>query len=98
MIHVTDSAGRLDIVSPMARGTRLLFALLALFPLLAPYELIWRVRWTDYMSPFFLIAAIISAGAVTLSALLVFAAVAGLSSLMTFNAARSNFRSEEHTV
>ena len=44
MIQISDNEERLDIVYPMPVGTRFLFALLALFPLLAPYELVLRVR------------------------------------------------------
>ena len=91
MIQVLESAERLEIISPMPRGTRILFALVALFPLIAPYELIWQIEWTDYWNPFFLFAALISAGALALSAFLVFAAIAGLSSRMTFDAAAFTF-------
>lgn len=51
----------------------------------------WRVQWNDYRHPAFVFAAIISAGAVALSVLLVFAAVAGLSSQMTLDSARATF-------
>ncbi len=91
MIQVSDNGERLDVFSRMSSGKRLLFALFALIPLLAPYELMLRVQWNDYRSPAFLIAAIISAGAVALSAFFLFAAVAGLSSRMTLDAAHSTF-------
>jgi hypothetical protein len=91
MIEVSGDEQRLDVLSRMPWGTRLLFALLALIPLLAPYELMWRVQWNDYRHPVFLLAALISAGAVVLSAFFISAAVAGLSSQMTFDAARSTF-------
>ncbi len=91
MIEVSETEERLDVSSPMPWGTRLLFALFALIPLLAPYELMWRVQWNDYRHPVFLVAALISAGAVVLSVFSIFAAVAGLSSRMTFDAARSTF-------
>jgi hypothetical protein len=91
MIKVSQDTERLEITSPMPRGKRLLFGLLALFPLLAPYELMVRVQWTGYLNPFFFIAAFISAGAIALSLFLVFAAVAGLSSRMTMDAAHSTF-------
>jgi hypothetical protein len=91
MIQVSDNEERLDVFSPMPSGKRFLFALFALIPLLAPYELMLRVQWNDYRHPAFLLAAIISAGAVALSGLFVFAAVAGLSSRMTLDAARSTF-------
>jgi hypothetical protein len=91
MIEVSQDTERFEITSPMPRGKRLLFGLLALFPLLAPYELMVRVQWTSYLNPFFFIAAFISAGAIALSLFLVFAAVAGLSSRMTMDAADSTF-------
>jgi len=75
----------------MRTGTRVLFAVLALFPLLAPYELIVKVEWESYLHPFFLLAAFISVGATALSAFLVFAAVAGLSSQMVFDARAATF-------
>lgn len=82
----------------MRSGTRILFALLSLIPLMAPYELMVRVRWTDYRHPFFLFAAIVAAGALAVSLLLLFAAVAGLSSRMTFDAAQSTFTYTERSV
>jgi hypothetical protein len=91
MIKVSHDTERFEIISPMPRGRRLFFALLALFPLLAPYELMIRVQWTGYLNPFFIIAAFISAGAIALSLFLVFAALAGLSSRMTIDAAHSTF-------
>jgi hypothetical protein len=91
MIEVSASGERLDVLSRMPSGKRLLFALCALIPLLAPLELMWRVQWSDYRSAAFLLAAIVSAGAVALSAFLLFAAVAGLSSRMTLDAAHSTF-------
>lgn len=91
MIQVSEDGERLEVLSRMPWGKRLLFALLALIPLLAPYELMWRVQWNDYRNPAFLLAASISAGAVAVSVFLWFAALAGLSSRMTFDSARSTF-------
>ena len=98
MIQLSVSEDRLVVDSPMRSGTRILIALLSLIPLMAPYELMVRVRWTDYRHPFFLLAAIITAGAVSLSLLLLFAAVAGLSSRMTFDSAHSTFTHTERAV
>ena len=75
----------------MPAGWRLLFALLSLVPLLAPYELLVRVEWNDYFHPFFLLAAIVSAGAVAVSVFFLFSAAAGLTSRMRFDRARSTF-------
>ena len=69
MIQVSNNGERLDVFSQMPSGKRLLFALFGLIPLLAPYELMLRVQWNDYGHPAFLLAAVISAGAVVLSAL-----------------------------
>ena len=91
MIQVSDNEERLDVFSQMPSGKRFVFAILGLIPLLAPYELMLRVQWNDYRHPVFLLAAIISAGAVALSVLFIFAAVAGLNSRMTLDAARSTF-------
>ena len=90
-IQVSDNAERLDIISPVPVGKRILLALLGLIPLLAPYELLWRVQWNHYWHPVFLLFAIVSMGAVAVSGLFLFAALAGLSSKMTFNGLRSTF-------
>jgi hypothetical protein len=70
---------------------RVVFALLGLVPLLAPYELIVRIDWQSYLNPFFAFAAVISLGAMVVSAFLFFAAVAGLNSVMTFDRGTSTF-------
>jgi hypothetical protein len=91
MPELVEHADHIEIHSPMRRGLRLAFALLALFPLLAPYELLVRIDWQSRLDPFFLVAAFISIGAVALSGFLIFAAVAGLSSRMAFDATRKTF-------
>jgi hypothetical protein len=91
MIELVEHADTLDILSPLPVGKRLFFALLALFPLLAPYELLLRIQWTTYLHPFFLLAAFISAGAAALSLLLLFAAITGLNVRMTLDLADSTF-------
>ena len=75
----------------MRKGARFELAILGLFPLLAPYELLLRIDWQSYLHPFFLLAAFVSTGAASLSAFLFFAAVAGLSSRMVFDGVRSTF-------
>ena len=91
MIAISRTADRIDIVSPMRPGKRLLFAFLSLIPLLAPYELIVRVQWSDYRHSMFLLAATVSAGAVALSVFFIYAALAALSTRMTLDAASSAF-------
>lgn len=92
MLEFTEEPGRLEVRSPMRTGTRVVFALLALVPLAAPYELLIRVRWESLAHPFFLIALAISLGATALSAFLLFTALAGLSSRMVFDVGRDEFR------
>ncbi|MEP0873733.1 hypothetical protein NDA01_28910 [Trichocoleus desertorum AS-A10] len=95
IIQVSDHAERVDIISVMPVGKRIFLALLSLIPLLAPYELLWRVQWHDYWNPVFLLFAIVSVGAIAVSGLFLFAALAGLSSQMTFHALRSTFTYSE---
>lgn len=87
----SENNGRLVIVSPMPVGTRWLFAAIGLFPLLAPWELLVRPHWSGRLGLFFVFAAVISAGALCLSGLLFFAAVAGLSSRITLDAGSMTF-------
>jgi hypothetical protein len=75
----------------MPWGRRLLLSLIGVFPLLAPWELLVSARWSDHLNPLFLLSVAISAGAIALSALLFFAALAGLSSRMVLDATRSTF-------
>jgi len=91
-----ESDDRLEVRSPMRPGMRVLLAALALFPLLAPYELIVKVDWESYLHWFFLLAAFISAGAIALSAFFLFAAVAGLSSQMVFDTGAGTFVYSSH--
>ena len=85
MLNVIETADALEVTSPMPSGRRVLFGLLALIPLLAPYELLLKPGWENILNPFFGFAAIISLGALFLSAFLVWAAIAGLESRARFD-------------
>jgi hypothetical protein len=91
MINIIESKEVLEIQSPMPNGRRILFGIIALFPLIAPYELIIKINWQSYFNFFFLFALLISLGAMAVSVLLVWAAVAGLSSNMKFDRATQAF-------
>jgi hypothetical protein len=78
MLHVSEAGGVLEVVSPMPRGQRVLIALVALIPFIAPYELLYKVDWVEWRHPAFFFAAAVSAGALVVSALFVFAALGGL--------------------
>lgn len=88
---LVEHGHRLEIRSRMRVGMRVILAGLGLLPLLAPYELLIKTDWEHFMNPFFFLAALISAGAATLSAFLFFAAVAGLNSKMVFDRRASTF-------
>jgi hypothetical protein len=90
-LRIVQTPGRLSVSVPLTAGNRILFLLLSFFPLLAPYELLFRVRWTNYWNFFFLFAAAISAGAVFVSAFLVWAAIAGMNTEMVFDRKRDIF-------
>jgi hypothetical protein len=80
MVKIIESKDSIEIQSQMPTGLRIVFLLLALIPLIAPYELILKPDWQSYLNLPFLFMLTISAGAMTVSAFLVYAAVAGLSS------------------
>jgi hypothetical protein len=88
MPEVIENERSTEIRSRMPTGQRVLFLAFALFPLIAPYQLIIRPGWTDYTSPFFLFALFISVGAVAVSLMLAWAAFAGLSSRIKFDRER----------
>lgn len=90
-LELLESDDRLELDSPMPPGRRLLFAGLSLVPLLAPYELMVHVRWTSVVHPFFLLAAVISLGAIIVTGFLLFAALAGLESRMVFDRNANRF-------
>lgn len=87
MIKVIESEDVIEVQSNLPIGQRVLFVLLALVPLLAPYELIIRPKWQSYLNLFFLFVAVISFGALVVSAFFVWAAIAGLDSKLRFDKA-----------
>lgn len=86
MPELVEYTGRIEILSPMRPGMRVVLGLMGFFPLIAPYELIVRVGWESYANVFFAFAAFVSVGAMAVSGFLFFAAVAGLSSRLVFDA------------
>jgi len=88
MLRVVERGDRLEITSPMPVGKRLLFAVLALVPLLAPYQLLIAPGWESILNPFFGFAALISLGALAVSGFLVWAAIAGIESTARFDRQR----------
>jgi hypothetical protein len=80
MISILEGRGFFEIRSALPIGKRFFFLLIALIPLLAPYELIMRPDWQSYLNIPFLFALVVSLGALLVSGLLMWAAIAGLDS------------------
>lgn len=76
-VHICERDGSLEITAMIGTPQRCFVGALALFPLLAPYELMIRVPWQSFWNPFFLFAAAVSIGAVSVSVLLVLIAFGG---------------------
>lgn len=93
MPRIVEIDGRLEIHDHMPPLKRLFLVLLSLIPLLAPYELLILPEWQTYLHPYFLFVALISFGALLVSGFLIWAAIAGLNSLMCFDKVRNTFTS-----
>lgn len=87
MKMLVDQDGVIELREIMTPGRRLVFLLLSFFPLLAPYQLILRPHWDSYFNFFFILSLAISLGALSLTAFLIYAAIAGLSSSLRFDPA-----------
>jgi len=95
MLRVVERGEELNITSPMTPGLRAFYLLIGLVPLAAPYELLIKPGWQTIFHPFFALAAIISGGAVALSALFVWIAVAGIESSARFDRRRRTLTTVE---
>jgi hypothetical protein len=89
--ELVEHAERMVVQSRMRFGERIVLAALGFLPLLAPYELLFKLDWEHFMNPFFFFAAFISAGATALSGFFFFAAAAGLSSKIIFDRHNATF-------
>jgi hypothetical protein len=88
MLRVLECGDQMEITSPMPVGKRVAFFVLALVPLLAPYQLLVAPGWENLVNPFFAFAALISLGALAVTAFLVWAAIAGIESTARFDRMR----------
>lgn len=88
MPRVIEREQSIEIREDMTWDRRVLFLLLGFFPLIAPYELLIEPEWNTLFNFFFLLSLLISLGAIFVSGFLFFAAFAGLSTLLKFDAAR----------
>lgn len=91
MLTVIERPESFEVQSRMRTGKRVVLALLGLFPLLAPWELLIKPDWTDFRHPVFFFMTAISVGAIAVSLMLFWAAVAGLDSKIRFNREKGTF-------
>ena len=82
MITIVQTDSTLEFSNRVSAGMRALVFLFGLIPLLAPYELIFKVRWGSYANPAFLFALAISLGALAVSVFFMFFALAAYSRRM----------------
>jgi hypothetical protein len=88
MTALIEREGRVEIVSPMPTGIRVLLAVAGVFPFIAPYELLFAVDWNDYFSLAFAFALAISVGAAAVGLLFLYASVGGIGSVLAFDPQR----------
>jgi len=74
-----------EFTSSLSPALRIVIFIAGLFPLIAPYELLMKPKWTTFASPFFLSGLLISLVAVGLSIGFLVAAVVGLNEVVRFN-------------
>lgn len=91
MIRIVDTGETFEVQDRMTAGRRVVLLLLAMFPLIAPYELLLEPRWQGYLNLVFLFAVLISAGAMAVSGFFVWAAIAGLNRQTSFHLGDGTF-------
>lgn len=84
MMTVIETDKTIEVRSRVSGGMRVLCLLIALIPLLAPYELLIRIRWSSYLNPYFFFAAFIAAGAAAVSLFFVWFAIAAMNTIFRF--------------
>lgn len=88
MDAIHQSSSQLEFSGRFSLGARILILLGGLLPLIAPYELLIRPSWRGEFSSILWFFLLISAGAVAISLLTIYAAVFGLSQRMRFDSGR----------
>ncbi len=86
MKHSRTTQTNTVFTTTMSAKARTLFALAGVVPLLAPYELLIRPDWPDMLSIAWVLSALVSLGALAVTALLLGVAVFGLNRRVEFDA------------
>jgi hypothetical protein len=84
MWRVEESDNHIEFDNSMTAGARIIIFFFGLFPLLAPYELLIKPRWTG-LTIFALLPGIISLGAIVVSIFFFAAALIGLDEMVRFD-------------
>ena len=95
--EVFESEECFVIQTRVGRGTRIFIGLLGLVPLIAPYDLLVKARWNSYFNFPFLLALIVSIGAVFVSVMFVYAAAFSMSIKITLDRRAQVFRHSTET-
>ncbi len=85
MNHLKQSPEQMVFSTTMSAKARIGFGIAALFPLLAPYNLLIRHSWSGTPTLAFLIAAVVSIGAIIVSVLLLLVAIFGINRRVEFD-------------
>jgi hypothetical protein len=91
MTTISDHDGVIELRERLTWGRRVLFILISLFPLIAPYQLLIKPSWDSYFNFFFIISLMISLGAFFVSGFLLFISLAGLSTRLIFDPTTQTF-------
>ena len=86
MDSIKHTDDKLEFVNQLSVSARIFFFLLGLVPLLAPYELLIKPSWNGRINIIMLFFFVLSIGAVSVSVLLVSAALFGRSQHFQFDA------------
>jgi hypothetical protein len=95
--EVFESEECFVIQTRVGRGTRIFIGLLGLVPLIAPYDFLVKARWNSYFNFPFLLALIVSIGAVFVSVMFVYAAAFSMSIKITLDRRAQVFRHSTET-
>jgi hypothetical protein len=89
MDKITQSGQRLEFDKRVHPAIRFGIFLVSLFPLLAPYELLFKVRWESFFNPSFFISLVFSMIMVAVTAFIMFIALFARNQHICFDGNRS---------
>jgi hypothetical protein len=85
LITINQTETTLELTNRVSPGLRVFIFVIGLIPLLAPYELLFKVKWNEYFNLAFLFALAISLGALTVTGFFIFFALMAFSRRLNFD-------------